>query len=91
MLLRKKINRIESYYILGKAYVEGHLVKKDIKKGMNYLSIAADQNSAEANFELGRLYKEGKGVRRNIKKANDYLESAASLGSEQAKNYLLEN
>jgi TPR repeat protein len=78
----------ESNFILGKEYVSGKLVKKNVKKGLEYLQTAASQGYAEAYLELGILYKEGKVVKKNTRKANNYFNDAVVLGCKEAELYL---
>ncbi|MBO5963139.1 MAG: sel1 repeat family protein, partial [Bacteroidales bacterium] len=88
LLNLKTINRTESKFILGKEYVSGKLVKKNVKKGLEYLQTAASQGYAEAYLELGILYKEGKVVKKNTRKANNYFNDAVVLGCKEAELYL---
>ncbi|MCI7562807.1 MAG: hypothetical protein MSS99_05445, partial [Bacteroidales bacterium] len=77
--------------ILGTEYINGTLVKKNVKKGLNYLTAAASQGSSEAYLALGKLYKEGKQVKRNNRKAQNYFKDAAALGNKEAEQYLQSN
>ena len=85
------IKRGKTNYILGTEYINGTLVKKNVKKGLNYLTAAASQGSSEAYLALGKLYKEGKQVKRNNRKAQNYFKDAAALGNKEAEQYLQSN
>ena len=91
LLKLKTIKRGKTNYILGTEYINGTLVKKNVKKGLNYLTAAASQGSSEAYLALGKLYKEGKQVKRNNRKAQNYFKDAAALGNKEAEQYLQSN
>ena len=91
LLNLKTIKRAETNYVLGVEYIAGNLVKKNVKKGLSYLTTASSQGYAEAYLELGLLYKAGKVVKKNIRKANNYFSDAVILGCKEAERYLPEN
>lgn len=66
--------------ILGKLYLFGEEIKNDIKKGIKFLTIAANRKSAEANYLLSTLF-----IEREIDKAMLFLKRAIQLGSNDAK------
>ncbi|KAF0973044.1 hypothetical protein FDP41_008708 [Naegleria fowleri] len=96
-LVRKALeeNDAESQASLGVAYYTGerfivhdqqHVLKQDLSKAFQFLSMAAQQNHPGALFLLGNLYLEGvEGVvEKDEKKALHYWELAASLQQPQA-------
>lgn len=84
----KDIERSQTYYILGKEYVEGKKIKKNLKKGLDYLNKSALNNNEEANIYLAKLYSNGKILKKNTKKATSYYQTAASLGNKEAQQWL---
>ena len=47
---------------LGKLYLQGELVSKDVPKALEYLTASAGQGSPFAQYILGKLYLMGKDV-----------------------------
>ncbi len=84
----KDIERSQTKFILGKEYLEGKKIKKNFKKGLDYLNQSALDNNEEANLYLGKLYSNGKLVKKNTKKASSYYQTAAALGNKEAQQWL---
>ena len=90
-----ELKRAESYFLkasekgniyadyrLGKMYVEEKEMK-NIKKGIEYLAKAAEQDNEEACVYLGYVYLQKE--TRNIKKSMEYLEKAAMKNNPYAE------
>lgn len=72
---------VKTQCLLGTMYVDGNGVRKDYKKGMEWLLKAAQQNDALAQFTLGLMYNNGTGVERDFNKAIEWYEKAAKNGN----------
>ena len=85
-LLNKAFNlgSPEAAYALGTWYFHGHILKKNIKKGIQYWRIAAADNVPSALFDLGISFERGVGVKQSDKKAFEYYMRAALEGHKQA-------
>ncbi|OHT05794.1 hypothetical protein TRFO_26397 [Tritrichomonas foetus] len=77
-------NSPEAYYILGKLYEEGTVVKYDITKAVSCYQKAADLFYAKALYELGRIYFKGIGVEQCTNYAFSYLSYASLAGVNEA-------
>ena len=75
-------------YKLGKMFLNGDGVEKDIPKAIEWLKQAALEENEFAEYSLGRLYLKGEAVEKNIVAAEEYLLKAASRGNKYAA-YLL--
>lgn len=75
---------------LGKMYLEGKYIQKNIESALKYLKYSAEQNNQFAQYVLGKLFLFGKEVEKDEELAIQYLEKAASQGNEYA-NWLLEH
>ncbi len=74
--------KMPSYQFLwGDMLAYGVCVKKDIKLGLHYMSLAADQGLTEGLEQLGRYYHVGKFMQVDIDRAIIYLKTAASLNN----------
>ncbi len=86
--------RTFAQYALGKIYLEGKHVPKDINKAIIYLTQSAEQENEWVAYQLGKLYLLGKNVPKDTEKAVVYLTKAAEQGNQFAqyilgKHYLL--
>ncbi len=81
----------ESQYYLGKAYLYGMGVQKDIQKSAEYAKKSADKSFPAGLNLLGVLYMDGEGVDRNISKALRLYHKAAKLGNTLAMTNLGRN
>lgn len=75
-------------YALGKIYLEGKHIPKDINKAILYLTQSAEQEKEWAAYQLGKLYLLGKDVPKDTEKAVDYLTKLAEKGNQFAQ-YIL--
>ena len=81
--------RKTSLQILGRAYLEGIILKKDFKTALCYLKIAADDyNSAYAQSQLGKIYMLGMEGQKDYTQALYYLQKAVENGVIEAYNDL---
>ena len=77
-------------YALGKLYLSGEDVPKDIPKAILWLEQSASQGNQYAQYALGKLYLCGQDVPRDREKATGYLQAAADQGNIYAV-FLLEH
>ena len=75
-------------YRLGKLYLQGELVPKDVPKALEYLTASARQGSPFAQYILGKLYLMGKDVKQDREKAYRWFEMAAEQGNPYARFFL---
>ena len=75
-------------YKLGKMFLNGDGVGKDIPKAVEWLKQAAVEENEFAEYALGRLYLKGEEVEKVIFAAEEYLLKSASRGNKYAA-YLL--
>lgn len=75
-------------YKLGKMFLNGDGVEKDIQKAVGWLKQAAMEENEFAEYALGRLYLQGKEVEKDTIAAEEYLLQAAKRGNKYAA-YLL--
>ena len=68
-------------FIVGKIYYEGIFNKKDIKKAIHYLTLAAEQDNINAELYLGEIYFNEK----NFEKSLYYYSFAANKNNIQAQ------
>lgn len=74
-------------YLLGRKYLSGIDVKKDVRKAANLFAQAAAKGHVEAQVELGTLYVEGRlGEDGKYEKALPLFEQAAEQSSAETKN-----
>ena len=75
-------------YKLGKLYLTGELVNKDIETAIRYLKDAAQHNNQFAQYTLGKLYLQGKEVHQDREAAKQWLELSAAQGNQYAQFFL---
>lgn len=75
-------------YKLGKMFLNGDGVEKDIPKAIEWLKQAAAEENEFAEYALGRLFLKGEEVEKDIFAAEEYLLKSASHGNKYAA-YLL--
>lgn len=80
--------RALTLYALGKIYLDGKHIPKDIYKAIAYLTQSAEQENEWAAYQLGKLYLIGKGVLKDTEKAVVYLTKAAEQRNQFAQ-YIL--
>jgi TPR repeat protein len=80
--------RALAQYALGKIYLDGKHIPKDINKSIGYLTQSAKQGNEWATYKLGKLYLLGEDVPKDIEKAVSYLTKSADKGNQFAQ-YIL--
>src|SRR5699024_1222638 len=75
-------------YRLGKLYLEGKDVPKDVPKAVAYLTESAQQGNQYAQYALGKLYLTGQGVKQDREQAWTYFYESAEQGNEYAAFFL---
>ena len=78
----------EAQFLLGRAYIEGIGVKKDVTTGLEWLTIAAEAGDADAQLTLGIYYAKGTVVPHSFDLALKWLEKAADQGEYEAMFYI---
>lgn len=78
----------EAYYFLGRMYVEGAGVEKDVDQGVKYIMKSAELGFPDAMFYLGNQFYWGNQLEQDYEKAFEYLKSAAEAGNIDACNLL---
>ena len=63
---------------LGKIYLAGYTIEKDVDKAIIYFQKAADRANHEAMMMLGSMYRDGNGVQQDGKKAISYFLDAVN-------------
>lgn len=81
-------------YLLGKLFLVGKLVTKDISQAVRYLIISTEDNNQWASYQLGKLFLQGIEMPKDTEKAIKYLTHSAEEGNQFAqyvlgKTYLL--
>ena len=82
---------VKSLYVYNMAtfYIEGHGFQKDLAKGAEYLTQAAQQGLPAALFNLGRMYQLGKGVPQDNQEAKRLFRQASAQGHQLATDFLI--
>lgn len=75
-------------YRLGKLYLTGEPVTKNVAKALEHLTAAAGQENPFAQYALGKLYLLGRDVEQNPEQARDWLTRSAAQGNEYAQFFL---
>ena len=75
-------------YRLGKLYLEGKDVPKDVQKAVAYLTDSAEHGNQYAQYALGKLYLTGQGVKQDRERAWAYFYESAEQGNEYADFFL---
>ena len=75
-------------YRLGKLYLQGELVPKDVPKALEYLTASAKEGNPLAQYTLGKLYLMGKDVERDLEEAYRWFEMSAQQGNPYAQFFL---
>ena len=68
-------------YLLGKHFLEGKVVAKNIVQAIHYFETSNEYGNPWASYQLGKLYLQGKEIPKNIEKAIQYLTSSAEVGN----------
>ena len=75
--LATEYNDPSAQYLVGRNYLKGKSVEKNIKEAIKWFEMAAKQNHLRAQYQLGRLYLHGKEIKTNLNFAFYYLSKAA--------------
>lgn len=75
-------------YRLGKLYLQGALVPKDVPKALEYLTASAKEGSPFAQYTLGKLYLMGKDVEPDREEAYRWFQASAQQGNPYAQFFL---
>jgi len=75
-------------YQLGKLYLTGEQIPKDVQKAVSYLTASAEQGNQFAQYQLGKLYLTGEQIPKDVQKAISYLTASAEQ-SNQFAQYVL--
>ncbi|OUQ75596.1 MobP3 family relaxase [Flavonifractor sp. An100] len=75
-------------YRLGKLYLEGKDVPKDVQKAVAYLTDSAEHGNQYAQYALGKLYLTGQNVKQDREQAWAYFYESAEQGNEYAAFFL---
>ena len=71
-------------------YEDGHGVKQDYEKAMEWYLKAAEQGDAWSQKNIGNMYYNGTGVNRDLQEAKKWFQKAADNGNSYAKDKLKE-
>ena len=82
------MGNMEAKADLGRCYLNGYGVQKDVKKALAYSSEAAEAGIARAQFDLGIMCFYGLGVPQNYFNAVAWYTKAAEQGNAEAQNSL---
>lgn len=75
-------------YRLGRLYLLGEDVPKDVKKAIEYLTASAEQGNQYAQYALGKLYLIGRDTQRDEEAAHKWLTASAAQGNQYAQFFL---
>lgn len=75
-------------YALGKLYLEGEEVPKDMEKALRWLRRSAEQENQFAQYRLGRLLLAGEDVPKDVDEAVRLLTASADQGNQYAQYQL---
>lgn len=81
-------------YLLGKLFLNGRAVSKDISLAIRYLTMSAEENNQWASYQLGKLFLLGKEITKDTNQAVQYLTASSEQGNQFAqylfgKTYLI--
>jgi uncharacterized protein len=74
-----------SQYLLGKKYLDGGEVSRNVSEAISWLEKAAEEKHAESEYLLGTIYESGVGISPDVKKAISWFRKAADHGHAAAK------
>ncbi len=75
----------EAQHHLGKMYLRGKGVGRDIEKAIKWLTLAAENGHKYAQYDLGEMYCDGDGVAQDDEQAVKWLTLAAEQGYPKAQ------
>ena len=67
----------DSQFNVGLCYSSGNGVERNLRKSIEWYSLAASQGHADAQYNLGLMYLEGDGIPKNSHKAIEWFNRAA--------------
>ena len=73
---------------MGKLYLQGEQVPKDVTKALEYLTASAKEGNPLAQYTLGKLYLMGKDVERDREEAYRWFQASAQQGNPYAQFFL---
>ena len=88
LLQLAKLGNIESQYLLGVLYRNGHGLKKEPKKAFHWFLQAARKKHVKAQYEIALMYKDAISTEQDIDKAIYWFKKAASQNHLKAKRHL---
>lgn len=71
-------------YRLGRLYLDGEEIEKDVDQALHWLWKAAEQNNEYAQYSLGNLYIDGEFVEKDEEKGENLLLKSAQQGNSYA-------
>lgn len=89
LLERAKQGDVEAQYELGKIYLEGRIIKRDVKEASYWIKEAAKKGHVKGAYEMGRRYEMGLGLRQSLPLAADWYRLAASYGNDSQAQFAL--
>lgn len=75
--LATEYNDPSAQYLVGRNYLKGKSVEKNIQEAIKWFEMAAKQNHIRAQYQLGKIYLYGEGVKSNPNYAYYFLSKAA--------------
>ena len=75
-------------YALGKLYLSGEDIPKDIEKALHWLQRSANLGNEYAQYRLGMVYLTGEDTPKDVVKAIEQLEASAKQGNQYAQYQL---
>ena len=75
-------------YRLGKEYLRGKVVEKDVSKAVEWFTQAAESGNQHAQYMLGKLYLEGEDIPRDEETAVYWLTESVGQGNDYARHLL---
>lgn len=75
-------------YRLGKLYLTGEDVSRDVEQAVEYLTASAEHGNQYAQYALGKLYLMGRDTPRNEEAALKWLTASAEQGNQYAQFFL---
>ena len=73
---------------MGRIYLEGNGVEKDINQAMEWFSKSAEHGDTESMLNIGDLYAKGEEIEKNMAKAKGWYQKALKAGDEDAQDRL---
>lgn len=75
--LATEYNDPSAQYLVGRNYLKGKSVEKNVQEAIKWFEMAAKQNHIRAQYQLGKIYLYGEGVKSNLNYAYYFLNKAA--------------